>query len=133
MKRESILYAITSAVNHLENSMKALLEKNEEELMKKLWRPLADLEYALFLFSLRQQDEPLGSLREHAQLDRLSKKFEIAPSLALAKDLLKKAKESFEADKINEAHQKTWLARGHLLRVHEFFEKKQRKGKKHAS
>jgi hypothetical protein len=130
MKRKNILEAITSAINHLENSMKTLVEKNEKEFMRSVWLAASDLEYALFLFSLSHQDENVGS---SWKLDPRSKQFEIGPTLVLAQDLLEEAKGSFEADELHEAHKKTWMARGHLLRVHEFFEKKRREKEKSAS
>ena len=130
MKRENILEAITSAINHLENSMKALVEKNEKEVMKFVWLAAAELEYVLFLFSLIHPDETVSS---SWKLDPRAKQFEVGPALVSAQDLLKEAKDSFEADELHEAHRKTWMARGHLLKVHESFEKRRRKGEKFAS
>jgi len=118
---------ITSAINHLEESMKALVEKNEEEVMRSVWRAAADLEYALFLFSFMHQDEnPSASWK----LDQSAKQVEVGPTLVLAQDLLKEAKDSFEAENFHEAHKKTWMARGHLLRIHDFFEKRRMKDRK---
>lgn len=130
MKLENILENITSAINHLEESMKALVEKNEKELIRFVWKAAADLEYALFLFSLMHQDEnPSASWK----LDLPAKQVEVGPVLVLAQDLLKEAKDSFEAENHHEAHKKTWMSRGHLLRIHEFFEKKRRISEKASS
>jgi hypothetical protein len=127
MKLENILENITSAINHLEESMKALVEKNEEEVMRSVWRAAADLEYALFLFSLMHEDEnPSASWK----LDLPAKQVEVGPTLVLAQDLLKEAKDSFKAENFHEAHKKTWMARGHLLRIHDFFEKRRMKDRK---
>ena len=127
MKRENMLETITSAINHLEGAMKALVEKNEKEVMRSVWKASADLEYALFLFSLMRQDEnPSVSWK----LDISSKQVEVGPTLMLAQDLLKEAKDNFEAENFREAHKKTWMTRSHLLRVHDFFEKKLRKSEK---
>jgi len=124
MKPENTLENITSAINHLEESMKALVEKNEKEVTRLVWRAAADLEHALFLFSLMHLDEtPSASWK----LNPPSKQVEVGPTLVVAQDLLKEAKNSFEAENFHEAHKKTWMARGHLLRVHEFFEKMRRK------
>jgi len=123
MKQENILKAITSTIAHLENSMEALVKKDEKKVVHFTWRAESDLEYALFLFSLLHQDESsLWKLNPH------TKQLEIGPSLVSTQDLLKEAKDSFEADNLHEAHKKTWMARGLLLRVHDFLEKKQRKG-----
>lgn len=127
MKLENILENITSAINHLEESMKALVEKNEKEVMRSVWRASADLEYALFLFSLMHQEEnPSASWK----LDLSAKQVEVGPTLLLAQDLLKEAKSSFEAENFHEAHKKTWMAQRHLSRIHDFFEKMRRKSEK---
>jgi len=124
MKQENILENITSAINHLEESMKALVEKNEKEVTRFVWKAAADLEYALFLFSFMHQDEnPSASWK----LNSPKKQVEVGSTLVLAQDLLKEAKDSFEAENLHEAHKKTWMARGYLLRIHDFFEKKRRK------
>ena len=130
MKRENILENITSAINHLEESMKALVEKNEKEVTRFVWKAAADLEHALFLFSLMHQEEtPSASWK----LNSPAKQVEVGPILVAAQDLLKEAKNSFEAENFHEAHKKTWMARGHLLRVHDFFEKRLRENRKASS
>ena len=130
MKQENILKAITSAIAHLENSMEALAKKDEKKVTRFVWRAASDLEYALFLCSLLHQDETESS---SWKLDPHSKQAEIGPSLTSAQNLLKEARDSFEADDLHEAHKKTWMARGHLLRVHDLFEKMRRKGEKTVS
>jgi hypothetical protein len=130
MKRENILENITSAINHLEESMKALVEKNEKEVMRFVWKAAADLEHALFLFSLMHQEENSSA---SWKLNPPSKKVEVGPTLVVTQNLLKEAKDSFEAENFHEAHKKTWMARGHLLRIHDFFEKMQRKDVKASS
>jgi len=130
MKRENILENITSAINHLEESMKALLEKNEKKVTRFVWKAAADLEHALFLFSLMHQEETSSA---SWKLNPPSKQVEVGPTLVAAQDLLKEAKDSFEAEKFHEAHKKTWMARGHLLRIHDFFEKMRRKDVKSSS
>ena len=130
MKQENILKTITSAIAHLENSMEALAKKAEKKVVHFTWRAASDLEYALFLFSLMHQDETESS---SWKLNPHTKQVEIGPLLISAQDLLKEAKNSFEADELHQAHKKTWMARGHLLRLHDFLEKKQRKGEKASS
>lgn len=127
MKHENILEAIKSAMAQLENSVEALVKKDETKVVYFTWRAASDLEYALFLFSLMHQDETDSS---SWKLNPQSKQVEIGPLLASAQDLLKEAKNSFETNDIYEAYKKTWMARGHLLRLHDFLEKKRRKGEK---
>jgi hypothetical protein len=130
MKQENILEAITSAIAHLENSMEGLIKKDEKKVTNFVWRAASDLEYALFLFSLIHQDETESS---SWKLDPSPEQTEIEPLLTSAQNLLKEAKENFKANDLHEAHKKTWMARGYLLKVHDFFEKKRRKGEKTVS
>ena len=130
MEKENILKAITSAISYLEDSMEFLVEKDEKKGVHFAWRAASDLEYALFLFSLMHQVETESSAWK---LNSYSKQPEIVPLLISAQDLLVEAKNSFEADELHEAHKKTWMARGGLLRVHDFLEKKRRNGEKVSS
>ena len=130
MEKENILKAIISAISYLEDSMEFLVEKDEKKGVHFAWRAASDLEYALFLFSLMHQDETESSAWK---LNPYSKQPEIVPLLISAQDLLVEAKNSFEADELHEAHKKTWMARGDLLRVHDFLEKKRRNGEKASS
>ncbi|MFQ5836577.1 MAG: hypothetical protein ACE5HG_01865 [Candidatus Bathyarchaeia archaeon] len=130
MKQKKLLKAITSAIAYLENSMEALVKKDEKKVVHFTWRAASDLEYALFLFSFMRQDETESS---SWKLNPHPKQLEIGPLLITAQDLLKEAKDNFEADELHEAHKKTWMARGHLLRLHDFLEKKRRIGEKASS
>jgi len=130
MKKENILKAITSAIAYLEDSMEALVKKDEKKVVHFTWRAASDLEYALFLFSLTHQDETESS---SWKLNPHPKQLEIGPLLISAQDLLKEAKNSFEANELQKAHKKTWMARGNLLKVHDFIEKERRKGEKTSS
>jgi len=127
MKQDNILKAITSSIAYLEGSMEALTKKDEEKVAYSAWRAASDLEYALFLFSLVNQDEPE---RRSWKPDPKSKQLEIEPLLVSAQNLIGEAKSSFEADEVHEAHKKAWMARGQLLRVHDLLEKKLRKEEK---
>ena len=125
MKPEKILGPITSAISHLEDSMEAFTKRKETKVMNNVWRAAADLEYALFLFSLKHQDETQSS---SWKLDPHSKQVEIEPLLMSTKDLLETAKENIKTKNFLEAHKKAWIARGHLLRIHDAFEKKRKSG-----
>lgn len=125
MKTEKILGAITSAMSHLEDSVEAFAKRDETKVMNNVWQAAADLEYALFLFSLKHQDE---TKRSSWKLDPHSKQVEIEPILMSTKDLLETAKGNIKTKNLLEAHKKAWIARGHLLRIHEAFEKKRKSG-----
>ena len=130
MKQENIFKAITSAIAYLEDSMEALVKKDEKKVAHFAWRAASDLEYAVFLFSLMHQDETESP---SWKLNPKSKQLEIEPLLISAQDLLKEAKNRFEADELHEAHKKTWIARGQLLKAHDLLEKKLRKDGKASS
>jgi len=123
MKQEKIIESIASAINRLEGSMKALAKKDEKNLVNLVWRAGADLEYALFLFSLMHQNESESS---SWKIDLHSKQVEISSILSSVQNLLREAKDNMEAGELLGAHKKTWTARGRLLKVHDTFEKKRR-------
>lgn len=123
MRLEKLTRAITSAMGYLEDSMKVVSKGNDEDVSGLVWRAAADLEYALFLFSIMHQDESESS---SWKLGLHSKDVEIDSALASTRDLLKEATSIMKAGEIREAHKKTWMARGYLLRLQEFFEKKRK-------
>ena len=116
MSLEKITEAIKSA-------MKNLSKDNEEDVSGFVWQAAADLEYALFLFSVMHQDESESS---SWKLSLRSKDVEIDSVLASTRDMLKEAEGKIETGKVREAHKKTWMARGYLLRLQEFFEKRRK-------
>jgi len=127
MRREKLVGSIVSAVEHLEKSMESLVKKDERSMESSVWRATADVEYALFLLSLTQGEEPESSLRRP---DLPSRPAEIGPVLMLAQDLLKEAKGNIDAGDLREARKKTWAARSHLLKARELMEKRRRSGEK---
>ena len=130
LKQENILKAITSAIAYLEGSIEARVKKDKKLVAHFAWRAASDLEYALFLFSLMHQNETESSTWKpmfHKQ------QLEIGSLLDSTQTLLKEAKNSFTRDELYEAHKKTWIARHHLLRLHDFLEKEKRKDMKTSS
>jgi len=122
-QQKSIIEALTSAISHLENSMKALVNKDENKVMTSVWKSAADLEYANFLFSITREKPKSSSWK----LDLRSKQVEIGPLLVSAQDLIKEAKNDLDADGLLEAYKKTWVARGYLLKVSDILQKAQKK------
>lgn len=120
MHTEKIGEAISSAINHLEKSIKALTNQDENAVRDPVWRAAAETEYALFLFSLVHQGESSSSSMKPL------KQTEIGPAIDSAKGLLIEAKESMKAEKIEEAHEKTWNSRGYILKVWDQLEKKRK-------
>jgi len=119
--------AITSAISNLEHSLQALLKRDEEGLLSYVWWAAADSEYALFLLFIMHK-ETLERSSWNSSFHQ--KKVEVGPSLVCARDNLKEAKKNIEANDLNNAHKKTWLARGCLLKVQDIFEKERGSDKK---
>jgi len=121
-KQKSITEALRSATSHLENSIKALMNKDENRVIVSVWKAAADLEYTNFLFSITR-DKPRNS---SWKLDVRSKQVEIGTLLMSAQNLIKKAKNDLDADGYLEAYKKTWMARGYLLKVSDVLQKAQK-------
>lgn len=123
-QQKRIIEAITSAINNLETSIKAVVNRNENEVEGSVWQAAADLEYATFLFSIAREHKSSSW-----KLKLRSKQVEIGPLLVSAQDLLKDAKSCFDSE-LCEAHKKTGMARGYLLKAQEILEKRRKKGRK---
>jgi len=115
-----ITKAVLSAIKHLENSRRSVTEDNENLLANQVWKASAEVEYALFLFSILRQNEQSHSWK----VDLKSKEFEVAAVITSTQELFQKAKTSFENGDLLEAHKKIWMARGYLLKVQNILEKK---------
>jgi len=130
MHREKISEAIASAINHLEGSIRALANQNESAVGDSVWRAAAETEYALFLFSLSHQGKSAALSTKHSSP---TKQMEVRPALDSAQDLLKEAKENLSVGSVEEAHEKTWDARGYLLKAWDLLEKRRKSTSKAAA
>jgi len=126
MQKEKIIKTVNSALTHIEDAVELQAKGNEEKVMQLSWKASSDLEYALFLFALKYPQEN----RKSSWKLPASKQPEIESILISTRDTLKEATKNLEADDLNEAHKTTWIAKGQLLRIHDFFEKR-RKAQKH--
>jgi len=124
--KQKIITAIKSSINHIENSMKALANRDENGVADSVWRAAAELEYANFLFSIIQNESQSHSWK----LDPRSKQVEIGALLVSAQDRLREAGNGLDMSEPNEAYKQTWMARGYLLKVQEILEKRRKKGEK---
>jgi len=120
MQVQKISKTVTSALTYLEDSIEAHAKGDENKVIQLTWHAASDLEYGLFLFSLIYSEETRSSSWKLSP----SKQPEIESLLASTQNLLREAAKSLEADDLKEAYKKTWMARGQLLRIHDFFEKK---------
>ena len=123
MQKEKLSKTVTSALAYIEDAIDRQAKGNEEKVMQLTWRAASDLEYGLFLFSLRHPEETRSSSWKLPPI----KQPKTESLLASTQDLLKEATKSLEAEDLKEAHKKAWIARGQLLRIHDFFERKHRK------
>jgi len=126
MLKEKILAAINSAVTHLDNSVQALAENNDEKAAaNSLWLASSETEYALFLFSLirpeKLEDPPWKRSSQPKQT------IELNPALAQAQSLLQQAKSNMEqAGATEKAYEEVWTARNLMLKAQELFERKRK-------
>ena len=123
MQTQKLSKTVTSALAYIEDAIDIQTKGNEEKVMQLTWRAASDLEYGLFLFSLRHPEETRSSSWKLPPI----KQPKTESLLASTQDLLKEATKSLEAEDLKEAHKKMWIARGQLLRIHDFFERKHRK------
>ena len=123
MQTQKISKTVTSALAYLEDTIDQQAKGNEKKVMQLTWRAASDLEYGLFLFSLKCPEETRTSSWKLPPI----KQPKIESLIESTQELLKEATKRFEADDPKEAHKKMWIARGQLLRIHDLFEKKQRK------
>lgn len=123
MKAEKISRAVTSALTYIAKSIEAYAKSDEKKVLKLTWKAASDLEYCLFLFSLFDSHKTCSSSWKFSS----SKQPGIEVLLDFTQTLLREVAKSLEVNDFREAHKKTWIAKGQLLRLHDFYWKKQRK------
>jgi non-homologous end joining protein Ku len=123
MQTQKISKTVASALAYIKDTIDPQAKGNIEKVMQLTWRAASDLEYGLFLFSLRYPEETRSSSWKLPPI----KQPKIDSLLASTQDILEETAKSLEADDLKEAHKKMWIARGQLLRIHDLFEKKQMK------
>jgi len=127
MHREKIVTSLTSAMDHLKDSLQTLTKNyNEKAFANSVWVAAAEIEYVLFLFSIIHQEESSSSSWKHESTSK--QVVELQPAFVSAQDLLKRAKDSMEAGDSVKAYEETRMARNLLLRVEELLEKKRKSG-----
>ena len=120
---KKVMKAVLSAMKYLENSKGFITENNQDALANHVWKASAEVEYALFLFSILRQNEH----QSHSwKVDLKSKQLEVASLITSAQELLKEAKINFGNGDLLEAHKKIWIVRGYLLKAQNVIEKKRK-------
>lgn len=120
---QKILKALRSALAYTDDSVLAVDKKDGGRLENGIWHVAAELEYALFLFSLKAQDE---IDRSKWKLNPRIDKVEAGPILARVRDLLDKCDESLRKKEFLDAFRDAYVARRCLLMVQKDFAKKKR-------
>jgi len=120
---EKILKALQSAIAYLNNSMLAMDKKDDNSLANNVWHVAAELEYALFLFSITIQDEMDKS---KWKLNPKLKKVEVGPTLVTVQDLLNEAEKCMRNEKLLDAYKSAYTARDYILKIQKDFAKKKR-------
>jgi hypothetical protein len=120
---QKISEALKSAATYLENSIRALDKKDGNSLMDSVWHLAAELEYALFMFSMALEEEK-NKLKWRSN-PRL-KKAEVSSTLVAVQDLLKEVDKHMKERNLLEAYKKTDLARRYVLKVQRDFNRKKR-------
>jgi len=124
---EKILKSLKSAVTSLEKSMQALNKKDETSFAGSLWHAAAELEYALFLFSMSFQNE---SDRLKWKPNPELKKIENGPALVEVQNMLNKAEKCMANEKLLDAYKNAYIARNYILKVQEDLARKKREALK---
>jgi hypothetical protein len=122
---EKILKALKNAKGCLEKTMIALNNKDENLFADSLWHVAAELEYALFLFSITLQNE-----NNIASWKQNPKKMDATPSMGEVQSLLNEAMSLVEGGKLLEAYKNVYVARHSTLKIQEDLAKKKREALK---
>lgn len=124
---EKISKALKSAITHLDNSMLIINRKKDDSLLEdSVWHVAAELEYALFLFSITVQNEIDKS---KWKLNPKLKKVEVGPTLVSVQDLLNDAEKCMTSE-LSDAYKSAYIARHYVLKVQKDFAKKKREALK---
>ncbi len=129
LPRDKIESALSTALKHLENSLRILSNNGDETAISdSLWAASAETEYAVFLLALGQEDKT--EIYSWKQISSAKQKIDFKLALTTAQELLKKAKAYVDTENLRESHKEAWTARNLLLKAQELVEKKRREAKK---
>jgi len=119
--------SLKSATTYLQNSLLALSNKDESSFADNIWHVAAELEYALFLLSIRFQDEKNVL---HWKPNPEVKKVDTGPALAEVQNLLNQAEKSMEDERLLDAYKNAYIARHYTLKIQEDIARKKREALK---
>ncbi|MGB9683958.1 MAG: hypothetical protein ACPL1Z_03395 [Candidatus Bathyarchaeales archaeon] len=120
---DKILKALESALNHLKLSTSALKSRDENAFSNSVWHIAAELEYALFLFSLT-----FGNKHDtlKVKLNPEPKNLQFDNVMAEVENLLEEAKKLISSRNLLDAYKSAYMARHRVFKVQEILAKKKR-------
>ncbi|MBX5321792.1 MAG: hypothetical protein QHH12_03300 [Candidatus Bathyarchaeota archaeon] len=120
---DKILKALESALNHLKLSTSALKSRDENTFSNNVWHIAAELEYALFLFSLA-----FGNKHDtlKVKLNPEPKNLQFGSLMVEVEDLLEEAKKLISSRNLLDAYKSAYMARHRVFKVQEILAKKKR-------
>jgi|YelNatPaOPRAMG01_1025707.scaffolds.fasta_scaffold05217_7 hypothetical protein len=124
---EKISKSLKTAKMHLENLTNALGKGDENSFADGVWHLAAELEYALFLFSVTIQSESESAKwKPNPEV----KSMETEPILTNIRSLLSDAEKFLIKGNLHEAYRSAYAARHYALRIQENLAKKKREALK---
>jgi hypothetical protein len=120
---DKVLRALESATSYLEKSISALKSGNENSFTEHFWHVAAELEYALFMFSLIFKEEiDKSKWKPNPEMKRDN----VNDVLAEVRSLLDNAKKFLASGKVLNAYKSVYVARHCVFAVEENLAKKKR-------
>jgi len=121
---DKVLRALESATSYLEKSVLALKSGNENSFTENFWHVAAELEYALFMFSLFFKEEEIdkSKWKPNPEIKRDS----VNDVLAEVRSLLDNAKKFLAGSKVLDAYKSVYVARHCVFAVEEILAKRKR-------
>lgn len=123
VSNDKILKALESANKYLEKSISALSSRDEKSFTEHFWQVAAELEYALFMFSIIFQEENVDKSKWTPNPDI---KKGIRYVLAEVRSLLNGAKKFLVNGKFLDAYKGVYAARYCVFVVEEYLAKEKR-------
>jgi len=123
VSNDKILRALESATSYLKKSISALKSGNENSFTEHFWHVAAELEYALFMFSLIFKEEiDKSKWKPNPEIKRDN----VNDVLAEVRSLLDNAKKFLASGKVLNAYKSVYVARHCVFAVEENLAKKKR-------
>ncbi|MEM2937034.1 MAG: hypothetical protein QXJ63_00635 [Candidatus Bathyarchaeia archaeon] len=123
---EKILKALESATHYLVDSL-STLSKDEKAFTDSIWHVAAELEYALFLFSLMFKGE--GDTSKWKPNPE-AKKIGAEEMLTTVQELLGESKKALVGEDLLDAYKCAYMARHYVFRIQQDFARKKREASK---